>query len=258
VSADKRSSSLRGAKRRSNPESSNCPGLLRRAAPRNGDERVGRPQILSSFRGEAAGLEPGISILVRMEHPLALSWATMRACAQKLISLAASIASRSHGRVPRRFHLWRRANQLQISARPGPMKRGASRSSRALDRGCDGRDVAQRAVSSPTNGTLRTAKSCGPGLPVLRPSARRSTSARRWGQESRSPGRARISRKPPRREGRLFRLVPVVLPRAFLLHADRGCDQHPAFPAPSDLKRVKRSTSLGCSCAARTMRHVRR
>ena len=29
------------------------------------------------------------------------------------------------------------------------------------------------------------------------------------------------------------RLVPGVLPRAFLLHADHGCDGHPAFPAPS-------------------------
>src|SRR5258707_4186377 len=27
--------------------------------------------------------------------------------------------------------------------------------------------------------------------------------------------------------------VPVVLPRAFLLHADHGCGGHPAFPAPS-------------------------
>jgi hypothetical protein len=26
---------------------------------------------------------------------------------------------------------------------------------------------------------------------------------------------------------------PVVLPRAFLLHADHGCSPHPAFPAPS-------------------------
>src|SRR5882724_8164444 len=26
--------------------------------------------------------------------------------------------------------------------------------------------------------------------------------------------------------------VPVVLPRAFLLHADHGCGGHPAFPAP--------------------------
>jgi hypothetical protein len=31
----------------------------------------------------------------------------------------------------------------------------------------------------------------------------------------------------------MIRLVPVVLPRAFLLHADHGCDRHPAFPAPS-------------------------
>src|SRR5258708_35307004 len=26
---------------------------------------------------------------------------------------------------------------------------------------------------------------------------------------------------------------PVVLPRAFFLHADHGCGGHPAFPAPS-------------------------
>jgi hypothetical protein len=29
-----------------------------------------------------------------------------------------------------------------------------------------------RAVSSPTNGTSRTVKSCGPGIPVLMPSLR--------------------------------------------------------------------------------------
>jgi len=33
----------------------------------------------------------------------------------------------------------------------------------------------------------------------------------------------------------MIRSVPVVLPRAFLSHADRGCDRHPAFPAPSSL-----------------------
>jgi hypothetical protein len=30
--------------------------------------------------------------------------------------------------------------------------------------------VSQRAISSSTNGTLRTAKSCGPGIPTLMPS----------------------------------------------------------------------------------------
>src|SRR6266481_5934141 len=31
--------------------------------------------------------------------------------------------------------------------------------------------------------------------------------------------------------------VPVVLPRAFLLHADHGCGGHPAFPVPSSFWR---------------------
>jgi len=34
----------------------------------------------------------------------------------------------------------------------------------------------------------------------------------------------------------VVRLVPVVTPPAFCLQADHGCGQHPAFPAPSDLR----------------------
>jgi hypothetical protein len=49
----------------------------------------------------------------------------------------------------------------------------------------------------------------------------------------RSPGRSRISRKTIAQGRPVVRLVPVVLPRAFLLHADHGCERHPAFPAPS-------------------------
>ena len=43
-----------------------------------------------------------------------------------------------------------------------------------------------------------------------------------------TPGRARISRKPLRRECRCSG-VPV----AFLFYPSRGCDEHPALPAPS-------------------------
>ena len=39
--------------------------------------------------------------------------------------------------------------------------------------------------------------------------------------------------------------VPVVLPRAFCLHADHGCGGHPAFPAPSVLSRAVRFQQLG-------------
>jgi len=126
------------------------------------------------------------------------------------------------------------------------MKRGATRSSRALGAGCDGRDHAQRAACMRTNGWARTAKSCGPGLPVLRPSLRDvDASCGRRGQERRSPRRARISRNPFAQGRPDVRLVPVVLPRAFLLHADHGCDLHPAFPAPSRFQRDTIAASLG-------------
>src|SRR5580692_1367458 len=53
------------------------------------------------------------------------------------------------------------------------------------------------------------------------------------GKRARSPGRSRISRKTIAQGRPDDPPVPVVLPRAFLLHADRGCGGHPAFPAPS-------------------------
>jgi hypothetical protein len=53
------------------------------------------------------------------------------------------------------------------------------------------------------------------------------------GNKAWSPGRARISRKTIAQGRPVVRLVPVVLPRAFLLHADHGCEGHPVFPAPS-------------------------
>src|SRR5690348_17734226 len=47
-----------------------------------------------------------------------------------------------------------------------------------------------------------------------------------------SPGRARISRNTIAQGMPAAPAEPVVLPRAFLLHADHGCSPHPAFPAP--------------------------
>jgi hypothetical protein len=52
---------------------------------------------------------------------------------------------------------------------------------------------------------MRTAKSCGPDASVLASSWRKSFRQRRW-QESRSPGRSRISCKPLRGE---CRVIPV-------------------------------------------------
>src|ERR1700736_2060650 len=46
-------------------------------------------------------------------------------------------------------------------------------------------------------------------------------------------GEREVSRKPSRRESRMFPVEPVVLPPCFFLHGTHGCNRHPAFPAPS-------------------------
>src|SRR5882762_7102274 len=76
------------------------------------------------------------------------------------------------------------------------------------------------------------------------------------GNQAWSPGRSRISRKTIAQGRPDDPPVPVVLPRAFLLHADHGCGGHPAFPAPSSVSRAVRFQQLGRSRAARTKIHV--
>jgi hypothetical protein len=67
-----------------------------------------------------------------------------------------------------------------------------------------------------TSEQTRTAKSCGPGLPVLRSSPQCLDEQRgRRGQTSRSPRRARISRNPSAQGRPVFRLVPVVTAACF-------------------------------------------
>src|SRR5882757_4369676 len=61
------------------------------------------------------------------------------------------------------------------------------------------------------------------------------------GNQAWSPGRSRISRNAIAQGRPDDPPVPVVLPRAFFLHADHGCGGHPAFPAPSVISRAARS-----------------
>ena len=83
-----------------------------------------------------------------------------------------------------------------------------------------------------TSDAMRTAKSCGPDAPRLalrfREMTRGNGDNKAW-----SPGRSRISRKTIAQGMPVAPAEPVVLPRAFLLHADHGCERHPVFPAPS-------------------------
>jgi hypothetical protein len=73
------------------------------------------------------------------------------------------------------------------------------------------------------------------------PSNQRTTVARR----NSSPGRARRKPlKPLRREGRMIRLY-LWFCRVLLLHADHGCERHPAFPAPSVFRGTRFLQSSG-------------
>ena len=80
----------------------------------------------------------------------------------------------------------------------------------------------------------RTAKSCGPGLPALRPSAGAFLAlVATRGQESRSPGRARISRQTIA-QGRPDIWLNLWFCRVlFCCTRTAGISRYPAFPAPS-------------------------
>jgi hypothetical protein len=101
----------------------------------------------------------------------------------------------------------------------------------------------------------RTAKPCGPGAPTLALSSW-SAQCALWGdggKRARSPGRARSKPlKPLRREGRVSSAEPVVLPRAFFLHADHGCQPVPGLPCALSLVEGLRLQSSGAAGAART------
>jgi hypothetical protein len=109
--------------------------------------------------------------------------------------------------------------------------------------GCDGRFGLTRRVKP-----ARTVKSCGPDSPTLESSLavmmiRRATAAREPG----TPRRARISRKPSRRECRNVRPTCGDCRLLSLLQAGHGCGLHPAFPAPLSFRGHHWSNS-GKSC----------
>ena len=113
-----------------------------------------------------------------------------------------------------------------------PRQEGVSRSSRNVRRGRGGRKGADRRAAA-----LRTAKSCGPGAPMQAPSSRRCVSriARVTVANAGSPGRAPISRKPSRREGRSVSACTCgqrAFAQIFCAGAVGACG-HPVFPAPS-------------------------
>ena len=111
-----------------------------------------------------------------------------------------------------------------------------------------------------TSAALRTVKSFGSDAPVLASSSKSANAAReRWWQESRSPGRSRISRKAIAWGGRWLTAEPVCSWAAYLFATglrDRGCSAHPVFPAPSFLREGRRHAKLRAEHAARTRPHI--
>ena len=92
------------------------------------------------------------------------------------------------------------------------------------------------------------AKSCGPDAPTLASSFALMMGDAMEANKPGTPGRPRISRKPSRRECRLFWL-PCCCLRAqsalFFARKAHGCGLHPAFPVPSDVRGHDVDASLG-------------
>ena len=71
-----------------------------------------------------------------------------------------------------------------------------------------------------------------------------------------SPRRSRISRKTIAQGRPVAPAEPVVLPRAFLLHADHGCQPAPGLPCALSQIRGRLSGKTRTPCAARTRMSV--
>jgi len=136
---------------------------------------------------------------------------------------------------------------------PGSAKRGG-RVVTDVEAGSDGR-FRLRLTSAGRSGRQnrvvpiprRWDQACGTFIP-------QATEARKPG----TPGRARISRKPLRRECRLFRLPCRCLrAQSALLFARKacGCGQHPVLPAPL-IERDGTFRKARTPCAARTKSHA--
>jgi hypothetical protein len=135
----------------------------------------------------------------------------------------------------RRARKWNCRAGLPVSDRPA---RGRTTLLPVFAKLCRTHEV-QR---SPWRGRSRTAKSCGPDAPMLASSFAEMHPPNRAGciEDLRSDGGKKAghrgereaSRNPSRRESRFDPVEPVVISCASCAH-DRGCNRHPAFPAPS-------------------------
>jgi hypothetical protein len=171
--------------------------------------------------------------------------------------ICSSLSERSDHSVTQRKYFCFFFSKLVIKLRrPASITRGVSRSSRTLGAGCGGLSDLQRGFAR-TNRSGRTAKSRGSGAPALVSRSLSSTFGDRRGQASRSPGRARISRKPIA-QGRP--VIWLILWFCRVLFVARGpwvsADTRPSLRPPFD-KRADVSHNSGVERAARMPRHAK-
>jgi hypothetical protein len=104
----------------------------------------------------------------------------------------------------------------------------------------------------------RTVKSCGPGLPLLRPSSRcLLTSIVDDGGKNAGPRGEYVQAVKPIAQGRPDDPVRTCGSAAcFLLHADHGCDRRPAFPAPSSWMSARETSITRAESAAGVMKRA--
>jgi len=106
----------------------------------------------------------------------------------------------------------------------------------------------------------RTAKSCGPGAPMLAPSLRGRNLEGDGGYQAGTPGRARIRRKPPRRECRNVRRTCHDLRACSLPFCTQGCGCVSAsgIPCASVLQGARLTHHPGISCRGNADAHSTR
>jgi hypothetical protein len=141
--------------------------------------------------------------------------------------------------------IYRISDLAQIAPIPPRLRRGVSRSSRNVRRGCGGRKGAvldEQRRRGRRNRVVLAPQRSGAKLPTML--AHRGDDG---GKRDGSPRRARISRKPPRREGRLSPPVPVVhaLAQIFFARAAPGAAATRPSLRPLCLMRVRRKQSSG-------------
>ena len=137
-----------------------------------------------------------------------------------------------------------------LLVRPSHPKRGALRTSRHARW-----DAVDAEPANDERKVSRTAKACGSGTAALVSSSREAElPGGDGGKKAVRREEHVISRKPLRREGRVFSAGPVCSCAFSFVQfctRDRGCSAHPVFPAPSSLHGGENSSRPRALRAAR-------